>query len=294
MILRKLQSKNLIHPPKWLVDNVMYLTIMGSNAYAVTSDNSDMDIYGFCIPPKEDVFPHLRGEIIGFGQQKKRFDVWQEHHIEPPNKKQSFDFSVYSIVKYFQLCMENNPNMIDSLYTPRNCVLHSTIIGEHVRSNRDIFLHKGAWHKFKGYAYAQMAKIKNKNNAKNPKRAESILKYGYDVKFAYHVVRLLNEIEQILTEHTLDLTRNNEQLKSIRKGDWSLKQIEEYFNTKESALEKAYSESTLPYKPNEKAIKTLLLECLEMHYQSLSNAIKIDVNVPVILEEMQQIINKYQ
>jgi predicted nucleotidyltransferase len=160
MLLEKLYTQSLIHPPKWLIHNTMYLTIMGSNAYAVTSDNSDWDIYGFCIPPKDDVFPHLRGEILGFGNQIKRFENWQEHHVVPEDKKQMFDFSVYSIVKYFQLCMENNPNMIDSLFTPRNCVLHSTQIGEHVRSNRNMFLHKGAWHKFKGYAYAQMSKIR--------------------------------------------------------------------------------------------------------------------------------------
>jgi hypothetical protein len=62
MLLEKLYTQSLIHPPKWLIHNTMYLTIMGSNAYAVTSDNSDWDIYGFCIPPKDDVFPHLRGE----------------------------------------------------------------------------------------------------------------------------------------------------------------------------------------------------------------------------------------
>jgi uncharacterized protein len=37
------------------------------------------------------------------------------------------------------------------------------------------------------------------------KRREIIDKYGYDEKFAYHVVRLLNEAEQILTENDLDL-----------------------------------------------------------------------------------------
>ena len=272
----------------------MYLTIMGSNAYAVTSDNSDWDIYGFCIPPKDDVFPHLRGEISGFGNQIKRFENWQEHHIVPEDKKQMFDFSVYSIVKYFQLCMENNPNMIDSLYTPRNCVLHSTQIGEHVRSNRNMFLHKGAWHKFKGYAYAQMSKIANKQNATNPKRAESIEKFGYDVKFAYHVVRLLNEVEQILIEHTLDLTRNNEQLKAIRRGEWSLDQLKQYFQDKERSLEKVYSESTLQYKPNEEKIKNLLLECLEMHYGNIDSAIKRDVNVSDVISEIEKVLERFK
>lgn len=54
--------------------NVHYETIMGSVAYGVSSDTSDMDVYGFAIPPKDDVFPHLRGEILCFGKQHKRFE----------------------------------------------------------------------------------------------------------------------------------------------------------------------------------------------------------------------------
>jgi hypothetical protein len=39
------------------------------------------------------------------------------------------------------------------------------------------------------------------------------------VKFAYHVIRLLGEAEQILLEGDIDLRRNSAQLKAIRRGD---------------------------------------------------------------------------
>jgi predicted nucleotidyltransferase len=160
MIVDNLYKANLIHPPKWMLQNTAYLTIMGSQAYGVSTDDSDFDVYGFCIPPKDLVFPHLAGEIPGFGRQIQRFEQWQEHHVRDPNKSMEYDFAVYSIVKYFHLCMENNPNMIDSLFTPRNCVIHSTTVAELVRENRRMFLHKGCWHKFKGYAYSMVNKMK--------------------------------------------------------------------------------------------------------------------------------------
>ena len=149
---------------------------MGSNAYGVVSDNSDLDVYGWAIPPKDMVFPHLRGEILGFGEQVQRFEQWSEHHVRRHDDPTSpvYDFVVYGIVTYFQLCMKCNPNMIDSLFTPRRCVLHSTSIGEMVREQRRLFLTKAAWHSFKGYAYSQMNKIGRKVNHENPKRAESI------------------------------------------------------------------------------------------------------------------------
>lgn len=294
MILTKLKKAGLISPPKFLIDNVCYLTQMGSNAYGVSSQNSDLDIYGYCIPHKSDVFPHLKGEIQGFGRQIQKFEQWQEHHVRSPDTVTEYDFSVYNIVKYFQLCMENNPNMIDSLFTPRRCVLYSNQVGEYVRDNRRMFLHKGAWHKFKGYAYAQMTRIRSRTNAENEKRAADIQKFGYDLKFAYHVVRLLNEVEQIMVEADLDLERNREQLKSIRRGEWKLEEIEKYFQDKEAALERVYSESKLQHAPDEEAIKQILLNALEMHYGSLDKCIEVGVDVAKVLNEIEAIVNRYR
>jgi len=159
MTTLKLYKKKLISPPPFVPESIQYETIMGSFAYGVSSDNSDLDIYGFCIPPKDVIFPHLRGEIIGFGKKTKRFEQYQQHHILiPGDKKASYDIQIYNIIKYFQLCMENNPNMIDSLFTPERCVLSSTKIGNMVRDQRKIFLHRGAWQRFKGYSYSMLHK----------------------------------------------------------------------------------------------------------------------------------------
>jgi len=60
---KELTRKGLVKSPGFVPDTVQYETIMGSMAYGVSNDSSDMDIYGFCIPPKDVIFPHLRGEI---------------------------------------------------------------------------------------------------------------------------------------------------------------------------------------------------------------------------------------
>lgn len=183
---------------------------MGSIAYGVSNEGSDRDIYGFCIPPKEEVFPHLDGEIPGFGEAKQRFTQYQQAHIEDTSaqggKGVEYDFSIYSIVKYMSLCIECNPNMIDSLFTPQECVLHITQVGSMVREAQQLFLHKGCWPKFKGYAYAQLHRVRGKNPF--GKRLAIREQFGYDVKFAYHVVRLLGECEQILGRRHNQLTRS--------------------------------------------------------------------------------------
>ncbi len=171
-------------------------------------------------------------------------------------------------------------------------MLHSSSIAEHIRENRQLFLHKGCWHKFKGYAYGQL----NKMRSKEPigKRKELIEKYGYDVKFAYHVVRLLNEVEQLLTEQDLDLMRNAEQLKAIRNGDWSQAALEDYFSRKEPHLESLYQASSLPDMPNTDAVRQLLVDCLEQHYGSLDAAVtKMDKSSRA-LADIRKILDGYE
>jgi len=181
--------------------------------------------------------------------------------------------------------MECNPNMIDSLFVPINCITHSTQIGNLVRENRKLFLHRGAYFKFKGYCYSQLHKMSNKNPIGI--RKEIIDK----VKFGYHVVRLLQEIEQILIEGDLDLQRGNEVLKSIRRGEKTAEWIIQFFADKERHLEEAYTKSTLPNVPDEDKIKELLLNCLEIHYGNLQSAIINEKSATKALRQIQDIIS---
>lgn len=310
--------------PYHLKNNVHYECITGSTAYGVSEDRSDMDVYGFSIPPKHIVFPYSYGNIVGFGKPPEVFEQFQKHHIKDTVVNKEYDINIFNIVRFFQLTMECNPNMVDTLFVPVHCVLHSTQVGNHVRDNRKLFLSKLAWHKFKGYAFGQLSKMSNKQNKifcqycdkynwslditfeeikediridpkdynyfKNllddinqgglrSKRLPSILKYGYDVKFGYHVVRLLDECEQILETGDLDLTRSKDFMKAIRRGEVTEQAINDYFDSKLKSLELSHGRSSLRYGPDEEGIKKLLMECLEMHYGNLSNEVTMEKNI---------------
>lgn len=365
MLLNDLEKRELIRPPKWLSDNCQYLCLSGSVAYGVSSDTSDCDCYGWTIPPKFIVFPHLTGAVEGFGPAPQKFEQFQQHHVHDKDVGKSYDFSIYNIVKFFDLCAGGNPNMVDALFVPNNCVLHITQIGQMVRDNRRLFLHKGCWHRFKGYAYQQKNKavtkvheglnllvqweedhgvshtvsfgevvaeanlreismpegslavplqyipestgiIRHLNDADfsaylklyhymmtKSKRAERVKIDGTDRKFLYHVVRLLDEAEQILTLGDLDLQRAREQMKAVRRGDMTEKDVDDYFTEKEAQLEKVYQESKLQYEPDWGKLKSLLLQCLEHHYGSLDKLGFVNPDAAVTaLRQIQEIIDK--
>lgn len=362
-VVRQLVDRGLIRPPSFLADNVMYEVMMGSVAYGVSGDLSDRDVYGWCIPPKAMVFPHLNGEIYGFGTHQKPFGQFQQHHIDSPDdmggKGCNYDLQIYGIVKYFQLVMENNPNMVDSLFVPADCVLHMTQIGNIVREKRHMFLSKKAWHTFKGYAFAQMGKIKTKTHVgladvraweeahhvsnkttmsdieaeverrrllagrslesenefglhiltneqldeywglyakmkKKSKRSERVKVQTFDTKFGYHLVRLLNEVEQIMTTGDIDLRLHREHLKAIRRGEVTEADIMKWATEKERELEKVYNRepSPVPYEPDESKIKQLLLDCLEHHYGSLDKCIVNPDAAAVALRQIQEILDR--
>lgn len=279
-VVKQLADKGLISPPAWLPTNTMFLTIIGSHAYGVADTSvrdkiPDYDVYGFAIPPKNMIFKHLAGYIDGFGPEPPTFNQWQKHGIidqeDNAGKGKEWDFQLFNIVKFFELCRKNNPNMIDALFTPENCVIHCTQVGRMVKDNRKIFLSKLCWPRFRGYAHEQLKKM----NDKNPtgKRKELVDKWGYDIKYAYHIIRLFDEIEQILTTGDLDLQRAREPMKAVRRGDWTAEEVRQWAMEKERSLESLYAECNLPIEPPIEPIRQLLINCLEEHYGSIGDCV---------------------
>ena len=141
-----------------------------------------------------------------------------------------------------------------------------------MRENRRLFLHKGAWPKFKGYAYSPAAQAGDQAAAGQAGRAGRRARLRHQVR-ATTSSGCSAEVEQILMEGDIDLQRNNEQLKAIRRGEWTEERLRQWFAEKESHLERAYAESTLRATPDEAEIKALLLNCLEEHYGSLEGCV---------------------
>lgn len=184
-ILAELSEKGLISPPPWLTMNTQYMTIMGSHAYGVADTSvrdkiPDYDVYGWAIPPKEFLFPHTHGHIMAYGNKPgdlirfgpplKGWAEYQKHHIKDAEANgghgKEWDLQIFNIIKFFELCRQNNPNMIDCLFTPENCVIHITEIGRMVRDRRKDFLSKECWKKFRGYAHSSLKKATEKPHVK--------------------------------------------------------------------------------------------------------------------------------
>ncbi len=282
--IRALKDNLTTHP--WVVDTC-YEVITGSVSYGLGNVSSDLDIVGICVPPIDFIFP--QNYIRGFGPAPENFESYQKHHIID-NSGKSCDIAIYSIVKFFAICADMNPNAIDYLFVHDRHIIHMDNVGKLMRQYRKSFLNKNCIHRYLGYASSQLKKAKTKEPVGT--RKEVVEQYGIDVKFLYHVIRLLNECEMILAENDLDLERNTDILKSIRVGERTLEEIEILFKQKEQIINQLYLTSTLPYAPDYDHLKRVLLMCLEEKYGSLGKYINLDSDSTILkkYEQIKQII----
>ena len=88
--------------------------------------------------------------------------------------------------------------------------------------------------------------------------------------------------------------RDREQLKAIRRGEWTLAQLEQWAQDKEKALEALYHTSSVPYEPDEAQLKRHLVHCLEMHYGDLSAAIVEPDEALQLVRKIADLTKKYR
>jgi predicted nucleotidyltransferase len=147
-------------------EHTHYLVIAGSHSYGMARPESDIDVRGWVIPPKEYFFSfHKR-----FEQTEQKWTIndfpWIEeltryigiHGLEI-QASEPIDSCIYNVQKFVKLAANCNPNIIDLLYTDEEDILHMSELGAALRRKRDLFLTARAHYTFTGYAVAQLKRI---------------------------------------------------------------------------------------------------------------------------------------
>lgn len=312
-VIQKLYDKGYIKHqiPEYVAVNSVYEVIMGSHAYGANleTSSSDLDIYCIYLPLREQLFPNLSGRVWGFDEFPEQ-KTFQQTGIKVELESNEYDISCYPITTFFKLASESNPNIVDSLFVEFENIRKLTQnVGALIRENRKLFLSKKVYHKFRGYAYSQLSKIrtigdkdgtlldfyKTVKEGKLTTKREELNLTGTDWKFVYHVVRLLLECTQILEEGDLELKRHSDFLKYIRKGGMSLNDLLSWVSEREKSLENIYNNSKLQAICEKEKIRELLLNCLEAHYGSLDKVVYIPKqNTDNFVIELNELMKKYE
>jgi len=97
-------------------------------------------------------------------------------------------------------------------------------------------------------------------------RSELVLKYGYDTKFASHLIRLLTEGITLLEKGYLTFPLYNaDTILNIKNGSMDIKEIIEYADKLEAQLDSVLEKSELPATPSYNQIEALVMRMMKEH-----------------------------
>lgn len=145
----------------WLKHRTIFLTKHGSQAYGTATPTSDLDIKGIAIAPKE----YYLGFLQSFEQAETRAPL---------------DAVIYDVRKFFKLAADNNPNIIEMLFTDMEDWILPVLpnfnsLWWNIYTERNLFLSRRVKHTFSGYAIAQMKRIRtHRGFLLNPPKAAPV------------------------------------------------------------------------------------------------------------------------
>lgn len=119
--------------------HTIFKCITGSHAYGTLTEDSDLDIRGIAIPPWE----YFTGYLHKFEQYEDKVN----------------DITIWSLRKFMELAANNNPNIIELFFLPKDLWLINTPYWEEIVRNKGLFMSTKLRHTFAGYAYAQLKRI---------------------------------------------------------------------------------------------------------------------------------------
>ena len=179
------------------MQNLIYATVHGSQAYGLNTEYSDVDVKGIVIPPRD-----VQNDLFHSFEQVEN-SPWIENEFEevrnPKNPK--YESTIYTLSKFFKLASAVNPNILELLYTdPSDQLWISPLVGERLLAERDKFLSSRAKFTFTGYAVAQLARINRHRKwienpvTVEPKRAD----FGLPEEVPVGVGEIQSRIQKII------------------------------------------------------------------------------------------------
>ena len=125
---------------------IIFEAKMGSHAYGTNIPTSDVDLRGVFIQPLEDIFKY------GFVDQVS---------------DKTNDIVFYELKRFLELVKKNNPNILELLNAPKDCVIHRDPIYKLIEDEARHFVTTKCRHTFAGYAIEQIRKARGYNKKMN-------------------------------------------------------------------------------------------------------------------------------
>lgn len=199
---------------------VIYRCIVGSRAYGLEVEASDVDYRGIFLPPAD-----LHWSLYGVPEQ-----------IEHTESEECY----WELQKFMVLALKANPNVLECLYTP--LIEHANPIAQELLDCRQRFLSQLVYQTYNGYVMSQFRKLEQ------DLRARGQLKW----KHVMHLVRLLLSGITVLEEQFVPVLvgEHRDRLMAIRNGELTWDEVNVWRLDLHKRFDMACQGTALPERPD--------------------------------------------
>lgn len=217
---------------------------VGSGVHGISvPGQTDRDEMGICVEPPE--------YVLGLGSFEQYIHRTQPEHSR--SGPADLDLTVYSLRKWMRLALDGNPTVLLLLFVPDDEIVAITGTGRELRASADRILSRRVGKRFLGYLRAQRDRMEGLRGGKHTNRPELVEEYGFDTKFAYHMVRLGIQGVELMETGGLTLPIPEPErtwLRALRCGEHSRTEALERAGELEERLARLCQTSDLPEEPS--------------------------------------------
>lgn len=203
-----------------LYRRVIYRCVIGSQAYGLAGEESDVDRRGIYLPPAE-----LHWSLYGVPEQLENHEAQEAY---------------WELQKFLIMALKSNPNVLECLYSP--LIEFQTPLAEELLEMRSQFLSRLVYQTYNGYVMSQFKKMQTDI------RNQGQVKW----KHVMHLIRLLISGITILREGTVPVRvdEHREQLLAIKRGEVPWEDTEKMRLSLHGEFGRAFERTNLPERPN--------------------------------------------
>ena len=177
-------------------------------------------------------------------------------------KHGKWDVVLYDWQKYLHMVSKSNPNVLGTLWLEGDDVCRFSEAFTVLQGWRHEFLSRRMYPAFVGYARGQLYKMTHHAHQgyMGDKRKQLVEKFGYDVKNAAHLIRLLRMACEAFELGTLFVRRPDAaEIIGIKQGLWSLERVQKEAENLFTRVDHAVKNGKVREVPNELLLQTLMV-----------------------------------
>ncbi|MBD0021284.1 nucleotidyltransferase [Gordonia pseudamarae] len=249
--------------PAVALPNEILRSVVGSGVHGIaipgTDDHDEMGVY---VEPPE--------YILGIIEHRQDY-IWRTQPEGVRSGHGDTDLVLYSLRKYLRLATKGNPTALLPLFAPERSLVVRTPLGDELRALRTAFLSRVAVERFLGYMHSQHERMLGQAGRKVPNRPELIERFGWDVKYGSHALRLAYQGHELASTGHLTLPMpadQRERVLSVKRGEVPRAEVSAQITDLESRVRALLDEdrSPLPGHADADRISTWAVDAQRRHW----------------------------